>query len=156
MPESRLTLENIARAQLELRCGKTRRIVLRAALGGRQVCVPGVSTAANGWTVPGSLKVDSVLGGLVYLVSELGTVDGGDEQFRVSAVLTADGGHAPRHITFHECGGDEVLVVFGSEVLEYVPPPAKRPRATPGSRGSSQSASEPTSGSQSVAAADDA
>ena len=138
-------MANFATGMSELRGGDTRRIVLRSAFSGRQLSVSGESTLENGWTVRGCCTVGFILGELVHIVSDLGTIDAEEQRFRVEAVLTADGGDAPDDCVLRDCGAEEVQVVLGAVVVN--PLPLKRPRATAGTRGSSSSASEPSPGS---------
>ena len=98
-----------------------RRISLRQSLTGDKVCLPGVSTEKNGWTVPGSYLIGNLLGVLVLKVAENGTVDSEGERFRIAAVLMASNSRpAPVGLTVGECGSvdDVVQVVYGEDVLD--------------------------------------
>ena len=98
-----------------------RRISLRQSLTGDQVCLPGVSTEKNGWTVPGYYLIRNLLRVLVLKVAENGTVDSEGERFRIAGVLMASNSRpAPAGLTVGECGSvdDVVQVLYGEDVLD--------------------------------------
>ena len=109
-----------ARDPLQLR---RRRMSLRLSITGKTICLPGVSTPQNEWTVPGSYLIQNLLGVLVFLVAEDGTVDSQGERFRISGVLMANESRlAPEWLTLAECNPQDniVQVVFGEHILKCV------------------------------------
>ena len=117
----RLTSYRLFDSQASLMCPS--RIVLRNPVSGRKVCLPGVSTLGNDWTVPGTFKIHQVLGQLVFVVGDDGRVDSNGEQFRVSAVMAFEPRRpAPPSFLLIECASVEnvVDVVFGEHVGEFV------------------------------------
>ena len=76
--EPALTQQLLQRSFEMSMSGRSARITLRHAITGESICLPGVATFENGWTVPGDYGVDSLLahgGVLVFKVREDGTVD---------------------------------------------------------------------------------
>ena len=111
------------RAQKKRENANSLRITLRHSLTGDKICLPGIATLENGWTVHGDYPVDDLLkhgGMLVFKVGQDGNVNDNAEQFRVSAVLTSTGTWpAPRSFLLFECASDtnEVDLVFGQQRL---------------------------------------
>ena len=97
-------------------------MTLRFSLTGQQVCLPGVSTAQNGWTVPAVYHVCKLLGVLVFKVAADGTVDPQGEWFRVSGVLLSNGsGIAPPSFNLADCNPDSDVaqLLFGAHVVDF-------------------------------------
>ena len=120
--EQRLTRRRVQCAQDA--SSQSRRMTVRQSLTGDKICVPGVSTLRENWTIPASYDVASLLGVLVLKVGDDGSVDSEGERFRISGVLMSSGSAmAPRSLTVGECepAKDEVQVLFGPHVLEFVP-----------------------------------
>ena len=115
---------------------KFHRIVLRNAVTGQSVCMPGLSTKANDWTVPvvfggvdRVVTAGDILGQLVYLVDPNGTVNSDGQQFRVSSVLISDRpagfigpSTADRSLELFKCASEDgvVKVVFGEQVVQFM------------------------------------
>lgn len=95
---------------------------LRASIGGRRVCFPGISTARNDWTVRGDFSVADLVGNLVFLVGDDGVLDADGERFRVSAVIVSR--HrcvAPPSFDLRACADEQdfVNLVFGAQPVEF-------------------------------------
>ena len=119
--EGLLTARRLFDSQASLH--RPSRVVLRNPVSGRKVCLPGVSTLGNDWTVPGTFKIHQVLGQLVFVVGDDGRVDCNGEQCRVSAVMAFEPRRpAPPSFLLIECASVEnvVDVVFGERVGEFV------------------------------------
>ena len=98
------------------------------SFSGRRICVPGVSREINGWRVPGSYCVAALLGTLVLVVGDDGTVDPNGERYRVSAVIVARNQcPAPPSYQLFECADEQdfVTVVCGAHVAEFVGMPCE-------------------------------
>ena len=132
-PEAGLSSSLLDRAEKRRKNAKKLRLTLRHAMTGDKICLPGVSTPENEWTVPGNYLVNELLhhGGVaVFKVGADGTVNANSELFRVSAVLTsAEARLAPRSYKLFECASDanEVSLVFGSGVIEFAGLPFSEP-----------------------------
>ena len=92
------------------------------SIGGRRICLPGVSKLRDDWRVPGQYMVGSLVGTLVFMVGDDGDVDAHGERFRVSAVIVSR--HqcvAPPSFELCECADehDLVTVVCGDQVVEF-------------------------------------
>ena len=99
-----------------------RPVRLRGSIGGRRICIPGVSNFRNDWKVPGWYVVGGLLGTDVFVVGDDGVVDTRGEFFRVSAVLVAHKNCvAPAAFELRECANEQdfVDVVFGRQVVEF-------------------------------------
>ena len=84
---------------------------LRASIGGRRVCFPGISTARNDWTVRGDFSVADLVGNLVFVVGDDGRVDSKGELHRVSAVMASESRRpAPPSFLLVECASVEQVV----------------------------------------------
>ena len=93
------------------------------SIGGRRICLPGVSTLRDDWRVPGQYMVGALVGTLVFMVPNDGLVDAHGERFRVSAVIVSR--HqcvAPKTFQLWECADaqDFVTVVCGAQAAEFV------------------------------------
>ena len=93
------------------------------SIGGRRICLPGVSTLRDDWRVPGQYMVGALVGTLVFMVPNDGLVDAHGERFRVSAVIVSR--HqcvAPPSFELSECADarDFVTVVCGAQAAEFV------------------------------------
>ena len=127
---TRRTLATVQGALLD----RSKRVFLRNSVSGRRVCLPGVGSSDRGWdSVPGHFAVQNLLGVLVFLVEDDGSVDSRGERFRVAAVLSSRHRRpAPPSFSLIECADDDdsVSLVFGERVLEFVGLPAEeRPLA---------------------------
>ena len=99
-----------------------RLVRLRGSIGGRRICLPGVSTLRDDWRVPGGFTVGGLVGTLVFMVGDDGVVDAG-ELCRVSAVIVSR--HqcvAPPSFELCECADEQnfVDVVCGAQAAEFV------------------------------------
>ena len=121
---ARLTAAVLCEAQVSQERVQSGFVSLRQSLSGRLVCYPGVSLAKNGWIVPSPNLVGGLVGSLVLLVAEDGSVDSDGPQHRVAAVLDSSGvTMAHKTMSLGECAvGSDVFVVFGLHVAEYVGP----------------------------------
>ena len=123
--EPGLTQQLLQRSSDMRMFARSARITLRHAITGESICLPGVATFENGWTVPGDYGVDSLLahgGVLVFKVREDGTVDSSSQQFRVSAVLISEFARpAPGNYRLCECASADnvVQVIFGAQVVQF-------------------------------------
>ena len=94
---------------------------VQSAIGGRRVCLPGVSIRGD-WRVPGQHTVGAVVGELVLMVGDGGGGDADGKRFRVSAVIEAlYGWVAPKSFELYQCADELqiVTVVFADEVAEF-------------------------------------
>ena len=99
-----------------------RLVRLRGSIGGRRICLPGVSVLRDDWRVPRGFTVGGLVGTLVFMVGDDGVVDAG-ELCRVSAVIVSR--HqcvAPPSFELCECADEQnfVTVVCGSQAAEFV------------------------------------
>ena len=125
---SGLSFEEVIRLQSWGRSGA--RLKVRHALSGRFVCLPGVATAANNYTIPCSapFTVQNLAGHLVFMIQDSGELE--HPAVLCTAVLTRGNRIAPASFLLSDCttpdgteAGQslEVLVMTGTEVSEFAP-----------------------------------
>ena len=120
-----LTAAALREASASLRDMATSRISLRQSISGALICFPGVSDKNRNWSVPSRLQVETLLGAMVFVVSDDGTVDPKGAQHRVAGVLDRGGRMAHKNLQLGECtsaSGSDVFVIFGEHGVEYVGP----------------------------------
>ena len=109
---------------------KTLRVSLQLAASGRRVCLPGSSTAANGWTVPAHCLVQNVTAPqqLLHLERQpngsyaICRDDEGEAVFTqpVSGVLTPAGDIADPKCPLLHCAKEGVVqVLIGEEIVPF-------------------------------------
>ena len=123
-----LSFEDVIRLRASGRSGA--RLKIRHALSGRFVCLPGVATPANNYTIPlsASFTVHNLAGQLVFMIQDSGELE--HPAVLCTAVLTRGNRIAPESYLLSDCAtpdGTEagqslvVLVWTGTEVLEFAP-----------------------------------
>ena len=106
------------------------RMKVRHALSGRFVCLAGVATAGNNFTIPCSapFTVQNLAGHLVFMIQDNGELE--RPAVLCTAVLTRGNRIAPESYLLCDCAtpdGTEadqslvLLVLTGTEVLEFAP-----------------------------------
>ena len=102
------------------------RVKLVNSLSGQQLCWPGPAIAANEWTIPETLLVESLLGADVFLVDEQGkrllTDEAGKTEWRtIAAVFTRESAEiADRRCPLDLCAKKGyVSVMIGDKVIPF-------------------------------------
>ena len=94
---------------------------LRNWRSGNQMCIPGVGTASEGWSLPaGIFDVNDLIGQYVVKIGRNNEVT--QEHFKVSAVLTQNDEVAPLQYPLSEVADKEgwVRVLTGANVLPFI------------------------------------